>query len=175
MPTTLGQHSNRSWDWYFAASFRANTLAISSFGFTICFSLGLNFVNTKSFAIPQSLNSPALQLSVVLGVNFVSSLNLTWSFQVCLANSQALRDRPRYPKTVQMYWSEDSVNPARVAFINYMKWTKVAIIFEDIEYFRLVSLNKQKIKTIIQRSLSYIVPFGTIFEVWDLLLSHSTM
>ncbi|XP_033625200.1 gamma-aminobutyric acid type B receptor subunit 2-like isoform X1 [Asterias rubens] len=57
--------------------------------------------------------------------------------QVCLANSQALRDRPRYPKTVQMYWSEDSVNPARVAFINYMKWTKVAIIFEDIEYFRL--------------------------------------
>ncbi|XP_038057990.1 gamma-aminobutyric acid type B receptor subunit 2-like [Patiria miniata] len=57
--------------------------------------------------------------------------------QVCLANSQALRDRTRYPLTVQMYWSEDSVNPARVAFMRYMAWSRVAIIFEDNEYFRL--------------------------------------
>ncbi|XP_022111536.1 gamma-aminobutyric acid type B receptor subunit 2-like [Acanthaster planci] len=56
--------------------------------------------------------------------------------QVCLANSQALRDRERYPLTVQMYWSEDSVNPARVAFVRYMSWRRVAIIFEDNEYFR---------------------------------------
>ncbi len=115
---------------------------IPTFVFAFCLRASFWFflsVDQALFVI-LSLKSPWRFNFLVV---FVSSFCFTWPDfpQVCLANSQSLRDRPRYPMTVQMYWSEDSVNPARVAFMQYMQWKKVAIIFEDIEYFRLVSLN----------------------------------
>ena len=33
------------------------------------------------------------------------------------------------------------MNPGRVGFIKLMKWKRVAIVFQDIEYFRLVGVH----------------------------------
>ena len=54
------------------------------------------------------------------------------------ANSPSLRNKDRFPLTITMSLDEDLLNPARVAFIKYMEWDRVAIVFEDIEYFREV-------------------------------------
>ncbi|XP_030853025.1 gamma-aminobutyric acid type B receptor subunit 2-like [Strongylocentrotus purpuratus] len=56
--------------------------------------------------------------------------------QVVTAGSSTLNDRTRYPLTVRISGDEDLLNPARTAFIKAMGWTRVAIIFEDTDYFR---------------------------------------
>ncbi|XP_070548397.1 gamma-aminobutyric acid type B receptor subunit 1-like [Ptychodera flava] len=56
--------------------------------------------------------------------------------QIGYASSPSLRDKVAYPLTVQIYPVDDVLNPARVQFIKSFKWSRVAIIFDDIEYFR---------------------------------------
>ncbi|XP_071808994.1 gamma-aminobutyric acid type B receptor subunit 2-like [Asterias amurensis] len=56
--------------------------------------------------------------------------------QTVIASSATLKDRSRYPLTVQVSVDEDLLNPGRVAFIKRMGWKRVALIFEDNEYFR---------------------------------------
>ncbi|XP_022082481.1 gamma-aminobutyric acid type B receptor subunit 2-like [Acanthaster planci] len=56
--------------------------------------------------------------------------------QVVIASSTTLKDRARYPLTVQVSVDEDLLNPTRVAFVKRMGWRRVALIFEDNEYFR---------------------------------------
>ncbi|XP_038060033.1 gamma-aminobutyric acid type B receptor subunit 2-like [Patiria miniata] len=56
--------------------------------------------------------------------------------QVVIASSTTLKDRARYPLTVQVSVDEDLLNPARVAFVKRMGWRRVALIFEDNQYFR---------------------------------------
>ncbi len=59
---------------------------------------------------------------------------------MCIASSSTLKERHRYPLTVQISIDEDLQNPAKVAFIKQQSWNRVAIIFEDNEYFRQVSV-----------------------------------
>ncbi|XP_072037293.1 gamma-aminobutyric acid type B receptor subunit 2-like [Amphiura filiformis] len=56
--------------------------------------------------------------------------------QVTGANSPNLKNRVRFPLTIRMSLDEDLLNPARAAFVRHMGWKKVAIVYEDIEYFR---------------------------------------
>ncbi|XP_030853026.1 gamma-aminobutyric acid type B receptor subunit 2-like [Strongylocentrotus purpuratus] len=56
--------------------------------------------------------------------------------QVVIASSSTLNDRIRYPLTVRISVDEDVLNPSRAAFIKEMGWSRVAIIFEDTDYFR---------------------------------------
>ncbi|XP_022089765.1 gamma-aminobutyric acid type B receptor subunit 2-like [Acanthaster planci] len=61
--------------------------------------------------------------------------------QVITASSSTLKDRSRYPLTVQLANDEDLLNPARVAFIKHIGWRKVALVFEDNVYFRQNTAN----------------------------------
>ncbi|XP_071808954.1 gamma-aminobutyric acid type B receptor subunit 2-like [Asterias amurensis] len=56
--------------------------------------------------------------------------------QVSTASSSSLKDRSRYPLTLQAGGDENHLNPARVEFVKRMGWKRVAIIFEDNQYFR---------------------------------------
>ena len=60
--------------------------------------------------------------------------------QVTSATSSLLKDRSRYPLTIQIYPVADDINPGRVGIVKLMKWKKVAIVFQDNEYFRAVSV-----------------------------------
>ncbi|XP_077985184.1 gamma-aminobutyric acid type B receptor subunit 1-like [Glandiceps talaboti] len=67
--------------------------------------------------------------------------------QISYASSPSLRDKSVYPLTVQIYPVDDVLNPARVAFVQHFKWKRVAIIFDDIEYFRSNMKNLVQIMT----------------------------
>ncbi|XP_072037397.1 gamma-aminobutyric acid type B receptor subunit 2-like [Amphiura filiformis] len=56
--------------------------------------------------------------------------------QVTSATSSLLKDRTTYPYTVQIYPVADDINPGRVGIIKAMNWTKIAIVFQDNDYFR---------------------------------------
>ena len=58
--------------------------------------------------------------------------------QVTTSNSPAIGDLSRYPYTVQIFPDENEVNYGRIGFIKLMGWKRIAIIFEDVEYFRVV-------------------------------------
>ena len=60
-------------------------------------------------------------------------------FQFCLASSSALKDRERFPLTIQLYYDELTLNVGMGAFVKEMGWKRVAIMYEDIEFFRGVS------------------------------------
>ncbi|XP_038057706.1 gamma-aminobutyric acid type B receptor subunit 2-like [Patiria miniata] len=61
--------------------------------------------------------------------------------QVVTASSSTLKDRARYPLTVQVANDEDLLNPARVSFVKHMGWRRVALVFEDNVYFRQNTAN----------------------------------
>ncbi|XP_038076293.1 gamma-aminobutyric acid type B receptor subunit 2-like [Patiria miniata] len=56
--------------------------------------------------------------------------------QVTLANSPTLPNKTRFPLTVRCGLQEDELNQPRLALMKEMGWTRAAIVFEDIEYFR---------------------------------------
>ncbi|XP_071808953.1 gamma-aminobutyric acid type B receptor subunit 2-like [Asterias amurensis] len=57
--------------------------------------------------------------------------------QVVTASSTTLQDRTRYPLTIQVGAIDDEFTvPSKVAFLKLMGWTKVALIFQDNQYFR---------------------------------------
>ncbi|XP_022107900.1 gamma-aminobutyric acid type B receptor subunit 2-like isoform X1 [Acanthaster planci] len=56
--------------------------------------------------------------------------------QVTLANSPTLPNQTRFPLTVRCGLLEDELNQPRLALMKKMGWTRAAIVFEDIEYFR---------------------------------------
>ncbi|XP_022107902.1 gamma-aminobutyric acid type B receptor subunit 2-like isoform X3 [Acanthaster planci] len=55
---------------------------------------------------------------------------------VTLANSPTLPNQTRFPLTVRCGLLEDELNQPRLALMKKMGWTRAAIVFEDIEYFR---------------------------------------
>nr|XP_054769361.1 gamma-aminobutyric acid type B receptor subunit 2-like [Lytechinus pictus] len=73
--------------------------------------------------------------SVATVVNEIAP-NTNIIVQVVIASSSTLNDRTHYPLTVRISVDEDLLNPVRVAFIKKMGWSRVAIIFEDTDYFR---------------------------------------
>ncbi|XP_072037294.1 gamma-aminobutyric acid type B receptor subunit 1-like [Amphiura filiformis] len=82
--------------------------------------------------IPMMFGPPYSSVSTLLNP-VAGEYNI---IQVTVAGSPALRDRSRYPFTLQAYPLENDMNPGRVSFIKLMRWKKVAIVFHDIEYFR---------------------------------------
>ena len=60
-----------------------------------------------------------------------------------MATSASLKDRGRYPLTVQTYYDSSLLEPAQVAFFVAMGWNRVAMVNENIQAFIQVRSTKQ--------------------------------
>ena len=71
-----------------------------------------------------------------------------FTVQVTTSNSPAIGDLSRYPYTLQIFPDENENNYGRVGFINLLRWARIGILFEDVEYFRSVSMFQESRKHI---------------------------
>ena len=70
-----------------------------------------------------------------------------------MATSASLKDRVRYPLTVQTFYDSSLLEPAQVAFFKAMGWNRVGMVNENIQAFIQVRSNIMTSYDVIQRCL----------------------
>ncbi|XP_033624949.1 gamma-aminobutyric acid type B receptor subunit 2-like [Asterias rubens] len=90
----------------------------------------LQLLNTFVYTEPHVVMTwgPALSSEALVLNEVAAQYNLV---QVGLANSPALGQGHKYPLTLRIWEEENEVNPARVALMKRLNWSRCGMIFEE--------------------------------------------